>query len=166
MPLFSKLRADNHYAKGTSILQMLPQIDEPDKAKDSLRQAIDSLLKATDLQPEFGHAWHNLGIAYYYGGEFLDQVTDAVRRSDRLIEHAETFQTNSEGSYQNSLRALERALKFMPGSPEVHNNRGRTLAKLYRTDEAIEEFDIALELDPSYIKAAENRAILERKVDP
>ena len=63
MPLFSKLRADNHYAKGTSILQMLPQIDDPAKAKDSLRQAIDSLLKATNLQPEFGHAWHNLGIA-------------------------------------------------------------------------------------------------------
>lgn len=162
MPLFAGFRAKGQYDEGTKLLMAYSQIDNPDRAMDTLKRAIGCLLNATQLKPDFGFAWHNLGIAYYFSGYFLSQAANASQHLSAQEPGLDTaLGEGSVGSYQNSLTALDQALKLLPDAADVHNTRGRTLVVLHRDEEAFDEFNIALELDPSYHKAAENKALLQ-----
>jgi len=60
------------------------------------------------------------------------------------------------GDYENALNLLEQS-----DDARAHYNRGNTLARLGRLQEAIDAYDQSLALDPEDADAAHNRALLE-----
>jgi len=166
MPLFGGLRAHSKYDEGTKLLNGLAGIDDPTTRRDTLRRAIESLTAATELKPDFGPAWHNLGHAYYHSGRLLVEAANALEESResndaRPDSRAKVFRENASATYENSLKVLDVAVKLMPDAAEVHNSRGRTLVVLHRDEEASNEFKIASEIDPSYPAARDNQNSLE-----
>lgn len=57
------------------------------------------------------------------------------------------------GQYNESLAVFEKALTIKNNYEEGYYFRGKVLEKLNRRDEAIESYQQALLLDPSYIEA-------------
>ncbi len=65
------------------------------------------------------------------------------------------------GQYQQALDALAGQT-----DAESHYNRGNTLARLKRYDDAVAEYDAALLIDPEHADARHNRDLLLRLSDP
>ena len=165
MPFFGGLRAHSKYDEGTKLLNRLERIEDPTTRRDTLKRAIESLTAATELKPDFGPAWHNLGHAYYYSGRLLVEAANALEESSESNDaspdsRVEFFRDSAVATYENSLKVLDVAVKLMPDAPEVHNSRGRTLVVLHRDEEASNEFKIASEIDPSYRAARDNQNTL------
>lgn len=57
------------------------------------------------------------------------------------------------GDYISGLRVADESVKICPDSAVAHNNRGSALANLGRYDEAIEEFEKAIDLIPRNVAA-------------
>lgn len=84
-----------------------------------------------------------------------------------------TLVTSAQLKYwKNSFVLFEHALDVMegghntpgnyadvPGSPQIHNNFANELRRMGRTDEAIEHYKFALELDPDFSMARRNLAL-------
>jgi hypothetical protein len=81
MPFFRGLRAHSKYDEGTKLLHRLERIEDPTTRRDTLKRAIESLTAATELKPDFGPAWHNLGHAYYYSGRLLVEIANTLEES-------------------------------------------------------------------------------------
>lgn len=165
MPFFGGIRANAKYNEGTKLLNRLARIDDPTALRDTLRRAIESLTAATELKPDFGPAWHNLGHAYYDSGRLLVEAANALEASNELTDagldaRVEFFRDSAAANYVNSLKVLDVAVKLMPDAAAVHNSRGRTLVVLHRDEEASNEFKIASEIDPSNQAAKQNQNTL------
>lgn len=93
--------------------------------------AIFDFLSASRLNPNHGFAFNNLGLAYLLAGK-----------------------------PQKSVSALEKAAALLPNVAFVHNNLGIAHERLGEKTEARAEYSRALELEPSYVKAAVNKARL------
>ena len=59
-------------------------------------------------------------------------------------------------NWEASINAARRALQFNPEGTGAYNNIGTALIHLGRYDEAIENFDKALEIEPNYQLAKNN----------
>ncbi len=74
---------------------------------------------ATRADPNYPHAWNNLGTLYY-----------------------------SRKDYKKAIGCYQRALKMAPAQPAFHSNLGTALFARKRYAEAFEEYRVALLLDP------------------
>jgi tetratricopeptide (TPR) repeat protein len=84
-----------------------------------------------------------------------------------------TLVTSAQLKYwKNSFSLFEHALNVMesahnarnnyaefPDSPQIHNNFANALRRMGRTDEAIEHYKVALEIDPAFSMARRNLAL-------
>ena len=86
--------------------------------------AIGTLEEAVDLNPRNSAAWEKLAIAYY-----------------------------ARGAAERSEKAFKKAIRIDSVSAEIRNNYGLMLMHENRIDDAIEQFDVALE-DISYRNTA------------
>src|SRR5258708_4201824 len=64
------------------------------------------------------------------------------------------------GFYQDAIRELLEAVKLNPDFPDLHNQLGLALSMNGDRREAAEEFRRALELNPNYVEARLNLAIV------
>ena len=136
------------------------------RAYASLRQfpaATQAFQTAVDLsprEPEF---------LYYLGLSQIDEIQYAAARAsfDRALElsptdlrfrlgFAETYLQAKE--YPAARRALLEALGFAPESPEVHARLGDLNEQQNRHNEALEEYDAALRIDPKSVNGLLGRA--------
>lgn len=63
----------------------------------------------------------------------------------------------AEDDFEMAVLAFEKAVKSSPDWPEAHNALGEAYIKLLRFDDALAEFDRALELREDYTQADMNR---------
>jgi type IV pilus assembly protein PilF len=94
---------------------------------------------------------HDLGVEALKGGRF----PDALREFDEALAADEAFPEAHRGRglvldhgfnrLEEAERDYRRALQLRPGFSEVHNDLGQLLARTGRSDEAIREFDLALD---------------------
>lgn len=118
-------------------------------------EALDELTRAVDLDPNFGDALHNLGVAYAEGGKWEEAI--------RMYKKALSLPAygNLEGTHHNlgwayyNLNRLQEAeesfrlvLKLEPNVASAHYLLGLVLLKAERRDEAKAEFRRARELAP------------------
>jgi tetratricopeptide (TPR) repeat protein len=175
MAFMAKQRAQAHYNAGTQIL------NNPSSQK-ALWEAIEHLLEATELDPSFADAFHNLAHAWYKLAEHkhlvasthrqfkhMQDVENAIKdaldkgRNDIVEKIREQYVKESGGDglitgyFVFALQAVDRALEIRYDFPQAHNTRAMILAKLGRLDEAIQATEVALSQDPDYKSASENR---------
>lgn len=118
-------------------------------------EALDELRRAVDLNPNFGDALHNLGVAYAEMGKW-DEAVRIYKKALALPAYG-----NLEGTHHNlgwayyNLGRLQEAeesfrlvLKLAPNTASAHYLLGLVLLKAERRDEAKMEFRRARELAP------------------
>ena len=67
-----------------------------------------------------------------------------------------------QGAWDRALAGFRAAAAMNDRNPPTHGNMGLCLAKLGRRAEALMELDRALEIDPQYDPASQNRVVVER----
>jgi Tfp pilus assembly protein PilF len=175
MGLLVKQRAKAHYDIGTRILT------KPSSQK-ILQKAIRQLQKATELDPSFAYAFHNLAHAWYKLAEhyystfssnyqfknmkeYEKYIEDAVEKgnNDKIERARAQYLKEHEKDglidvcFLKALVEVDRALEIQYDFPQAHNIRAMILAKQGRLDEAFEATRVALLQAPDYRNASENR---------
>jgi len=109
---------------------------------------------------------HQRGQAALAQGNYeaaLDAFNDAVEGGDRVAEaYANRGIANEAlGHYDSAVGDYTKALELLgpdaPDRPEVLNNRGVAFLGLRKVEEAMADFDAAIELNPDYAEAFANR---------
>jgi tetratricopeptide (TPR) repeat protein/tRNA A-37 threonylcarbamoyl transferase component Bud32 len=101
------------------------------ESRESLDRAIAFFEQATTLDPGYGRAHIQLGVALDAKGDFLGIPELVVR----------------------GLKSVERALELDPDCAEAWRNKGASLISLNRDEEALSAFERALALDPTNASA-------------
>lgn len=68
----------------------------------------------------------------------------------------------AQRKFAEALAVLTQALALRPSFPMALNARGFAYQQLQQNQQALADFDAALQLDPSYINAFHNRAVTRR----
>lgn len=125
--------------------------------------------QATD---EMGHLW--LQILPRGRGDHRRPIQEALMRH-RLEKYPNDFSAHlnlgalllSRLDAQDAESMLEEAVRINPKRPEAHDMLGSALRRLGRTRDAIYQFRLALKIQPDYIDARYNLAVvLARSGDP
>ena len=113
--------------------------------------------RAIALEPRIATAHYNRGVVLGKLGNLdgaLASFDQAIALDPNFGEaHANRGKVLVEqGKYPDGLAAYGNAIASGHNSPELHNNRGNVLGALGRFQECIEEYQLALELHPNYLK--------------
>ncbi len=94
-----------------------------------------------------------------------DLITDATARGDLSAElpYARLLLSKDE-KLPEALRYLRRAVARAPESAEAHNDLGVCLTQQGKLEDAIDEFDVALNRDADMLEALFNRALCYRRL--
>ena len=156
MALLAKQRAQAHYNAGSRLLMNA-------SSQRSLQKSIKLLQKATQLDPTFAYAFHNLAHAWYTVSEGFIAASSRpafwtnVYMGKAVIKNEADFADFVNNALKSALEAVDRALAIRYEFPQAHNTRAMILANLLRYDEAIQETEVALSQDPNYKNASDNR---------
>ncbi|MBI2933166.1 MAG: protein kinase [Planctomycetes bacterium] len=128
------------------------------------KEALDDYEACLKLSPDDRDAQCNRGLAL----RALGRLEEAERALDAVIQRWDRFARayNGRGLVRLDRRDLEgagddfRQAIFLNPSTNVehYNNLGIVLMLQGRSDEAVEEFDTVLQLDPDFVEARLNRA--------
>jgi predicted TPR repeat methyltransferase len=122
------------------------------------QSAVELMERALERVPDWPDALSNLGNVLRRQG----RRDEARRRYERALELDQAHPAartglalvlRGEGDAEGALLQFDSVLRRAPQWADAHYNRGVTLDVLHRTDEAIEAFERALELDPSLLDA-------------
>jgi tetratricopeptide (TPR) repeat protein len=87
-------------------------------------------------------------------GISLDEFLKAHRIFDRAVEHMESKE------WEAAIADFRESLSINPNHPQTHGNLGLCYARMGKRQLALEAFDKALELDPRYKPAKDNRKLI------
>ena len=136
--------------------------------------AIAKLQQALQLDANSARTWDSLGLAYDMQGE-MDHAREAFEKAvtlNRASQHPSPWPPHNLGYLL--LRAgrpleaeanLRESLKYDPTFVDAHYHLGRTLEKLQRYDDAVEQYKLAVEGDPAATDACYSLAMLYRKLN-
>src|SRR5262249_49846376 len=121
--------------------------------RDRLLAALKALAKSVDVRSTSPSRVRSLALALP-----PTEAADLLRRArkqypaDFWINHAlgMAFKHQSPPNLPEAVRYLTAAATLRPDSPGALQNLGNTLARDGRTDEAIEHFQRAIQLNPRY----------------
>lgn len=120
----------------------------------------EKLLRLSVTEQPSSDAAHALGVRLFERGDY-EEALEAFETSLRLTPPGDSARPYYTRIYRArtflKVGRLEDALNELEGlpaeSPEVSYLRGMTLARLDRTDAAVDSFHEALKLDPTYAEA-------------
>jgi len=121
----------------------------------NLPQATDAFRKALELNPNYGEALHNMGVAMAEAGQW----EEAIKAYQKVVTiatftHLESLYTNMGWAYYNlgrlgeAERALLQAIRLDPALEAAHYHLGLVLLKAGRREEARAAFRRTRELAP------------------
>jgi tetratricopeptide (TPR) repeat protein len=144
-----------------------------------LNPALEDLNKAIELKPELVDAYVERGIVFIQARRFDDAIGDLNRAIELDPKNAKAYAMRASAKYQvagagapkpealaeaaaayeDALRDVNQSLQIAANDPTALRIRGNIYEALYRTDEGIADYRLALAQDPSQ---PESREALER----
>ncbi|NIP35075.1 MAG: tetratricopeptide repeat protein, partial [Thermoplasmata archaeon] len=126
-------------------------------------QAVKSLVKATDLDPDDKAAWSNLGLVLTRSGKYEDAVESfdkaaALNPRDPAVWNNRGIALDHLGRYEEAIHSYIKALEIEPMDKVAWYNKAVAYFQLKQYDEALDAFNTALEIDPEYHAAKEKKA--------
>ncbi len=122
-------------------------------------RAEEEFREALALSPRYALAHANLGIARFSLGRY-DSAAVALRRALELdpallqAHYTMGLIASAQGrDYERALEHLDRVVSAAPEDPHALYYRGQAKAKLNRSEEAIRDFERAIQLDPYNVSA-------------
>ncbi len=120
--------------------------------------AIEALQQAIATNPEYSMAWFNLGVVYTNKNE-TENAIDALQKAvdikpgffsaqRSLAEHFVALE-----EYESAEILYREILKTQPHRKRMWHDLGITLRKQNNTDEAIQAFEKAIDLDEQYFRS-------------
>jgi len=129
------------------------------------RQAIGNLEKAVGLDPTYAPAWEALGLRYYYAACYAGGGSAMLDRSEAACQRALALDPNlvtagaqlaqhrvERGDFARAYQEAEKLIQRRPDSAEAHFTLAYVLRYAGFLDQAAQECDIALGLDPGYYR--------------
>jgi len=136
------------------------------RAAGQREPAIQAYLRATELSPNDGQAWYNLGVALREAGR-IEQASqallEALRRDPRDAEAqnglgvAESMRGNTAAARE----AFGRAVELDPRNAAAQNNLGNALRSEGRLEDAAAAYRQAIAVAPDYADALNGLGVLE-----
>jgi len=105
--------------------------------ENEMRTAADLLERAIEIDPENPTAHYNLGVCYL-----------KVLKSDLEVSEIWEDKTDDEEFFELATVAFQRAIGIDPELVEAHNNLGTLYALRGWTDEAREQWEQSLQINP------------------
>ena len=156
-------RPTDNLAAWEAYLHARAIVAETDYSADKYQRAEPFALESVQLDPDFAEAWAQLAtiqmqgvwIGYANTREQRDAIDHSLAMAERLdpdnvevIAAQADYHYRIEVDYEASLAGIDEALELAPGNAELHRDRGLSLRRLGRWEEASEAFERTLELDP------------------
>ena len=119
------------------------------REKGRVDGAIEKLVAATVLQPNFAEAYNMIGVCYDEKGQY-NLAQDEYKKALKIESNNARFLNNIGYSYYlssdfgNSIKHYKRGLKITPNDRRMHNNIGLAYGRKGDYDEAKEHFIIAV----------------------
>jgi len=144
-------------------LRGLENFHHPDFSEESLGTAVSMFRRATELDPEFGQAWGMLSYAIsrynWFLGEFsTDWVPEAKAAAERALSiNAQLAEGKlalgfvhyyGDRDYEAALRVFQDLANDRPNDSDVAASLAFILRRLGRLEEAIEQLERSIELNP------------------
>ena len=130
-------------------------------------KAVEQFEKAIELGPkDFGYPYEQIGLCYV---NYLSDYEKAFQYCTKAIEiddycalaHAALGAVSvSRGDIMNAQKELKKTLSLWPDYSSAHYYLGKTLAAMQQFDEAIKEFQTAIQLDKYFYLAYMDLGIL------
>jgi len=130
-------------------------------AEHDLQKAVECFQRALAITPRYLDAGNNLGNALRMLGR-MDEAIASWRRTTNTGQHALASYNLGRALYERDLLddaqyAMQDAIRLSPQYPEAYNNYGNLLRQSGKIEQAIEQFDQALRIDPDRPLANSNR---------
>lgn len=158
-PLKRAIEADPGYVKAYyALAKALNLTGQYEKALETLEDSIDKFPDLPEFHAERAEAMLRLSR--------LDEARQSAAETLRLDpQNADGLAVMGtihwmSGELELAEEVYRRSLELRPGEPAVHTNRAVVLQKLKRFDEAVESYQRALEIDPTFVDAMGNLAYL------
>jgi adenylate cyclase len=131
----------------------------------SYLEARASAEKATELDPDYAHAWATLGFTYWWDGRlgYTGDSDAKFARAAELAEHAmalddsvseciglSTMVAAPLGRHDEGVKIARRGIELYPGSADVRAFLAFALLHAGNYREAVEHFRAAMALNPFY----------------
>jgi len=126
-----------------------------------LEKAIKEFKKATELNPNYAAAYHNLANAYYLQGKDIDAAIKNYQKAVAINPNLWQSYQNlgkiyfDQKDYPKAKNALEKAIQADPQNPAFYFNLAVIHTKIGENDEAKQLLETALKIDPDNQKAKE-----------
>jgi tetratricopeptide (TPR) repeat protein/2-polyprenyl-3-methyl-5-hydroxy-6-metoxy-1,4-benzoquinol methylase len=139
------------------------------KQEGRLDEAVASLRRALQLQPDLVEVHYNLGLTLLEQGR-LDEATTTLRRALALQPDAAELHRclgdalEALGKLDEAAASYRRALAFQPDLVEAHGNLGNVLKQQGKLEEALLSYRQALALSPDLAGAHYNLGIVLNKL--
>ncbi|MGH9801937.1 MAG: tetratricopeptide repeat protein, partial [Blastocatellia bacterium] len=117
--------------------------------KGRLDGAIEKLVAATVMQPNFSEAYNLLGVCYDEKSQY-SLAQEEYKKALKIESNNARFLNNAgysyylSGDYKGSVKHYKRGLKITPNDRRMHNNIGLAYGRKGDYDEAKEHFIIAV----------------------
>lgn len=121
------------------------------EAKSDPASAEDAFVRAVKIQPNFGPAQLDLGMALYTGHRYAEAIAHLESAAKSDAENAISWNAlgicySQTGKLKKAVSSYQRALKLDPNLPQAHLNLGLVYQRLGMA-EAKAEYDSACRLD-------------------
>jgi Flp pilus assembly protein TadD len=128
-----------------------------------ITEAIDQMMLATQLDPDFRDAHYNLGLLLMQTGRFPEALTQfqAVTRLGADLPRAHysmAYALEKMGRTSRAIEEYERTLALDPAYADASNNLAVVLAGQNRLAEAAQILQDALQIDPDNAQLRDNLA--------
>jgi tetratricopeptide (TPR) repeat protein len=122
-----------------------------------LNEAIDHLLRVTEIKPTSANAYHCLGLAHQAQAridEAIKYYSVAVRLQPNNSEAYKNLgeMLSQQGKIDRAIEISRKGLVFIPDDLYLHHNLGVFLNMQGHKDESVEELQTALRIDPNSAK--------------
>ena len=152
----------NQYPKAFIVWNLLGAAN---KRLGKIDEALSSLKKVTELNPDYADGHNNLAVTLQDLGKFDESIDSFNKALSLKPNYAEAYNNlaityRKKGQLEKSINTLHKALSLNPNYAEAYNNLATTLKEQGKINEAIEFFNKALSIKPNYAEVYYNMGII------